>query len=284
MADYIFIRKSRNILSSFLHIILNLLLAIISIGATIITGSCLIGLILVIASKWRIFAVNHRYWWLNLRSSLVDLIVGTSFVLLTYYTLGTSVESTFRLASPYVFMALYAIWLIVIKPRSSTTFTMVQALTAVILGSTAAVYLDSSINTILHNLTGFISDSGALVLLEFLIGFAATHHVLIQHDKTDYLYPSLICGLFFGEVAWILHSWLIIYPLGAIGTINFSGLCVAQLGLILAVFIFAFFAIYNELIKHKGKIQFANIAMPVLFSIVVAIILLTGFSVPDFNI
>ena len=81
MADYIFIRKSRNILSSFLHVILNLLLAIASIGATIITGNCIIGLILVVVSKWRIFAVNHRYWLLNLRSSLVDFNVGISFVI-----------------------------------------------------------------------------------------------------------------------------------------------------------------------------------------------------------
>lgn len=100
MADYIFIRKSRNALSSLLHIVLNLLLAVTSIGATVITDNCTIGLILVIVSKWRIFAVNHRYWLLNIRSSLVDFIVGISFVLLAYYVpdsaLDTSLGASFR--------------------------------------------------------------------------------------------------------------------------------------------------------------------------------------------
>ncbi len=112
MADYIFIRKGRNALSSVLHVILNLALAIVSIGATIITGNCIIGIILVIISKWRVFAVNHRYWLLNIRSSLVDFIVGISFVLLAYAA-GTTL-----LPVHFLLMALYALWLIVIKPKS----------------------------------------------------------------------------------------------------------------------------------------------------------------------
>ncbi len=284
MADYIFIRKSRNALSSFLHITLNLLLAIVSIGATIITGNCLIGLILVIISKWRIFAVNHRYWLLNLRASLVDLIVGTSFILLTYYTIDSNINTSFRFVH-FFLMALYAIWLIIIKPRSSPTFTMIQALTAILLGSTAAVFLDSTITTTLHDLTGgLITNSGALTLTEFVIGFAASHHVLIQNEKNDYLFPSLICGLFFAEIAWLLHSWLIMYTIDSIGSFNTSGVCLSQLGIILSVLAFAYFEIYGELTKNHGKIQFANIALPVLFSLAVIIVLLTGFSIPRFNI
>lgn len=283
MADYIFIRKSRNALSSALHIVLNLLLAIVSIGATIITGNCIIGLILVIISKWRIFAVNHRYWLLNIRSSLVDLIVGTSFVLLTYYTIDSSINTTF-LPVHFLLMALYAIWLIIVKPRSSTTFTIIQALTAVLLGSTAAVFLDSTISTALHELTGSISDSGALTLIEFLIGFAASHHVLVQNAKNDYLFPSLICALIFGEISWLMHSWLILYTIDSLGSINTAGVCLSQLGIILSVLAFAYFKIYNELAHNKGKIQFANIALPVTFCLVVIIVLLTGFSLPRFNI
>lgn len=52
MTDYILVRKSRNALSSLVHVILNLLLAVISIGATVITGNCIIGLVLIVISKW----------------------------------------------------------------------------------------------------------------------------------------------------------------------------------------------------------------------------------------
>lgn len=132
MADYIFIRKSRNAISSLMHVILNLLLAVVSIGATVVTGSYLIGLVLIVVSKWRVFAVNHHYWLLNLRSSLVDFIVGVSFVLLAY-----AAGTTF-LPVHFVLMISYAVWLIFIKPRSSSRFAVIQALIAVLLGTTTA--------------------------------------------------------------------------------------------------------------------------------------------------
>ena len=91
MADYILIRKSRNILSTVLHIVLNILLGVGSIFLTTITGSFGLGLLLVLVSKWRIFAVRPRYWLLNIKSSLVDLIVGFSFVLIAYCS-GTIVR------------------------------------------------------------------------------------------------------------------------------------------------------------------------------------------------
>ena len=127
MADYIFIRKSRNAISSLAHVVLNLLLAVVSIGATVATGSILLGLILIVVSKWRVFAVNHRYWLINLRASLVDFIVGVSLVMLAY-----AAGTTF-LPVHFILMAVYAIWLIVIKPRSSFTFAIVQALIAILI-------------------------------------------------------------------------------------------------------------------------------------------------------
>ena len=84
MADYVLARKSRNVASNMVHIFLNLLLGIGSVLVTVLSGSPILGLILVIASKWRIFAVRSRYLWLNIKSNLVDLIVGISVVLLAY--------------------------------------------------------------------------------------------------------------------------------------------------------------------------------------------------------
>ena len=84
MADYVLIRKSRNVISSVLHVFLNILLGVGSVAITIATGSWIIGIILVIISKWRVFAVRPRYWLVNILSSLVDLIVGSSFVFIAY--------------------------------------------------------------------------------------------------------------------------------------------------------------------------------------------------------
>lgn len=260
MADYMFIRKSRNAISSLLHIILNLLLAVVSIGATVVTGNCIIGLVLIVASKWRVFAVNHRYWLLNIRSSLVDFIVGVGFVLLAY-----AAGTTF-LPVHFVLMAAYAIWLIAIKPRSSLIFNMIQALFAVLIGSTTA------------SVFAAITDSTVLVICEFIIGYAASHHVLVQSNSDSPSYISLIFGLIFSEIAWLSHSWLIIYTIGS------TGICVSQLALILTIITFAYFKIYDELAKHEYTLKFGNVALPIVFSIIIIAVLLIGFSQPRFNI
>lgn len=260
MADYIFIRKSRNALSSLLHVVLNLLLAVASIGITVLTGNCLIGLVLVLISKWRIFAVNHRYWLLNLRASLVDLIVGVSFVLLAYAA-GTSF-----LPVHILLMVAYAIWLIIVKPRSSTLATTVQAICAIFLGTTAA------------SIFAAVTDSILLVAATFVIGYAASYHVLVQSDNQDCTLISLVFGLISAEIAWLSHSWLIIYTLGT------TGIGIAQLSFILSVLAFAYFKICGNLSEHHGKLKIREIALPLAFCLIVIAVLVIGFSQPRFNI
>lgn len=260
MADYIFIRKSRNAISSLAHVLLNLLLAVVSISATVATGGVLIGLILIVVSKWRIFAVNHRYWLINIRASLVDFIVGIGMVMLAY-----AAGTTF-LPVHFVLMALYAIWLIIIKPRSSFTFAIVQSLIAVLIGSTAITVFAA------------IYDSWLAVAGEFLIGYATTYHVLVRSSEEKPALLALTAGLIFSEIAWLTHSWLIIY------TFSDSGLLVSQLALVLTLLAFAFFAICNERTKHNGRLKFKYVALPLIFSLLVIAVLLIGFSQPRFNI
>lgn len=260
MADYILVRRSRNALSSLVHIILNILLAVISIGVTVVTGNCLIGLILIVISKWRVFAVNHRYWWLNIRSSLVDFIVGVSFVLL-----ALAAGSTF-LPVHFILMAAYAIWLILIKPRTSYNAAILQALIAVLCGSTTA--------TIFAALT----DSWVIVIAEFIIGYAASNHVLVHSDEQNPSFISLICGLISAEIAWLSHTWLILY------TISSTGICISQLALILTVLMFLYFQVYTNISRNDGHLKLREITLPLIFSLVVVAILIISFSQPRFNI
>lgn len=264
MADYIFIRKSRNALSSLMHVLLNLALAVVSIGATVITGNCLIGLILIFVSKWRIFAVNHRYWLLNIRSSLVDFIVGAGFVLLAYAAGKSFLPVHFAL------MAAYAIWLIVLKPRSSAKFAITQALTAILVGSTAASIFAAITN---DNIMSLI-----LAVSEFIIGYAASNHVLVQASDTNPTLISLVVGLVFAEIAWLSHVWLIIYTIGS------TGICLSQLALILTVLAFAYFQVYSDMSKHKGKLMLGNVSLPLVFCAIMILVLVIGFSQPRFSI
>ena len=260
-SDYIFIRKSRNALSSFLHAVLNILLGIGSVFATIVSGSWIIGFILVLLSKWRMFAVRPHYLWLNIKSNLVDLIVGFSVVLLAYFS-GTTV-----LPVHYILSATYVLWLTIIKPKTSETWNLVQALSAVFLGTTAVTILAAHI------------DSSLLALLEFIIGYGAARHVLAQNNNmTMSGYPALLFGALFAEIAVLCHSWLIVYAFMQLGII------IPQLTIILTIFAFMTERIYRSVEGRDGSFKFKEIAVPTIFGIVVLATIIIGFSEPIFNV
>jgi len=260
MADYILARKSRNIASNMVHIFLNLLLGIGSVLVTVLSGSPLLGLILVLASKWRIFAVRSRYLWLNIKSNLVDLIVGISVVLLTYYA-GPEF-----LPVDFILMAFYCIWLLFIKPLSSEAATLAQSLIAVFLGMSAATIMTASLN------------SAVLILLAFLIGYAASRHVLSQSNDKDFTLTTLVCGLVFAEIAWLSYTWSIIYTFGS------TGIRIPQLAIILTIFAFVYNYTRQAMIKYQDDFRFKHIIGPVIFGAVLIAVIVIGFSNPIFNI
>lgn len=267
MSDFILFRKSRNIMSNVLHVILNFLLGVGSIILTIITGSWLLGFLLVILSKWRMFAVRPRYWLLNLKSNLVDLIVGVSFVLLAYCAGNTEIYFVH-----YLLAVLYSLWLIILKPMSSHTAAYVQALVAVFLGSTAATLMTAG------------SDAFFLVAACFVIGYGASRHVLVQSDDTDFTIVTLICGLIAAEIAWLCNSWLIVYKFTNVPLIGNTGIIIPQLSIILSLVAFCLGTVYHSIIKHDGKLKIQEVIMPVIFSLIVTAIIIIWFSKPIFDV
>lgn len=260
-SDYIFIRKSRNALSSVLHALLNILLGVGSVFATIVSGSWIIGFILVLLSKWRMFAVRPHYLWLNIKSNLVDLIVGFSLVLLTFFS-GTSV-----LPVHYLLAAVYVLWLTVVKPKTTETWNRVQALTAIFLGTCAVSILCASL------------DSSLPVALEFIIGYGAARHVLAQNNNmSDSGYPALIFGVIFAEIALLTHSWTIVYAFTELGII------IPQLAIILTIFGFMIERIFHAVEERDGELRLKDIALPVSFSLIILAVVIIGFSEPIFNV
>lgn len=260
MADYVLARKSRNIASSMMHVFLNLLLGVGAVLITVLSGSPLLGLLLVLISKWRIFAVRARYIWLNLKSNLVDLIVGISVVLLTYYA-GPSF-----MVVDFVLMAFYCVWLLFIKPLSSENATLAQSLIAVFLGMSAVTIMTANLNVVV------------LVLLSFLVGYAASRHVLVQSNDKDFTLTTLVCGLVFAEVAWLCYSWSIVYTFGS------TGIRVPQLAIILTIFAFVYNYARQAMIKYQDDFRFKHIVGPVVFGAVLIAIIVLAFSNPIFNI
>lgn len=260
MADFVIMRKSRNIASNLVHVFLNLLLGIMAVLVTVFSGSPLLGILLVLVSKWRIFAVRSRYLWVNLKSNLVDLIVGISVVLISYYS-GSAL-----LPVHFILMALYVVWLIIIKPRSSESANLVQSLVAVFLGVTASTFLAANTASIMA------------VILAFLVGYAASRHVLVQTDDKDFTLTTLVCGLIFAEAAWLSDCWAIIYTFGQ------TGIRVPQVAIVLTVFAFVYNYARQTMVRYRDDFRFKNIAGPVFFGLILVGIVVLFFSNPIFNI
>lgn len=260
MADYVLVRKSRNIMSSMVHVLLNLLLGVGAVLITVLSNSPILGIIMVVASKWRVFAVRARYLWLNIKSNLADLLVGLSVVLLAYYA-GPNF-----LAVHIVLMVFYSVWLLFIKPLSSETAVMAQSLIAVFMGMSAAVIMSSTFDPIV------------IVLLAFLIGYSASRHVLIQSDDNDFTLTTLICGLVFAELTWLFTSWSIIYTFGN------TGIRIPQLAIILTIFAFVYNSARTAMIKYQEDFRLKHIAAPAIFGALLIGTIVLFFSNPIFNI
>ncbi len=246
------------------HVLLNLLLGVGSVMITVLSGSPLLGLILVLASKWRVFAVRHRYWWFNVKSNLVDLIVGISVVLLAY-TAGQEF-----LIIDAILMVFYCLWLLFIKPLSSEKAAFTQSLIAVFLGISATVLMTASLSAIASSLVVAISA--------FVIGYAGSRHVLVQSDDKDFTLTTLVCGLAFSEVAWLSSNWTIIYTFGS------GGVRIPQLAILLTIFLFVYNYARSVMIKYQEDFRFKQIAGPVIFGAILAAIVVIWFSNPIFNI
>lgn len=260
MADYVLARKSRNIASNLVHIFLNILLGVGSVLVTVLSASPVLGLLLILVSKWRVFAVRGRYLWLNIKSNLVDIIVGVSVVLITYYAGATFLPVDALLA------IFYCVWLLFIKPMSSEKATLAQSLIAVFLGMSAAATAAANLNAIV------------VVLVAFLVGYAASRHVLVQSSDRDFTLTTLVCGLVFAEVAWLCQSWAIIYTFGA------SGIRIPQVAIILTIFAFVYNYARQAMIKYQDDFRFKHILGPVVFGVVLIGIIVIWFSNPIFNI
>ena len=121
-------------------------------------------------------------------------------------------------------------------------------------------------------------DPIVLVFLAFLIGYAASRHILIQSNDKDFTLTTLVCGLVFAEIAWLCYSWSIIYTFGD------TGIRIPQLAIILTIFAFVYNYTRGAMIKYQDDFRFKHIVGPVIFGVVLVAIIVLCFSNPIFNI
>lgn len=269
MADYVILRRGRNALSTATHAMLNIGLAVTSTILTVVSANWVFAILLVLLSKWRILAVRPRYWWLNLKANLVDLTVGISLALLVYLANPAGGINLWQILLTIIYM----IWLVAIKPLSTTRGAEVQALFAVFFGSFIVSLITAQLNPIVG------------VIVSFIIGYGATRHVLIQGDDHDFTLTTFIFGMMMSELYWICYHWTIAYQLGRGTEVGFiTGFSIPQFPIIATIMLFVFSRGYKSAVRHDGKIRIDDILAPAIFSALVMVLMVFFYSVPNFNI
>lgn len=158
----------------------------------------------VMLSKWRMFAVRPRFWAANIRANGIDLMVAFSVVALINYSGSLAVQ--------LVWTALYALWLIVIKPRSDRLAVTIQASIGQLIALSALYLVWADAPTIVFTaLTG-------------LICFIAAHHFLDAFEEPYTRMLAYIWGYFGAALAWLLSHWLLYYGWIAQPTLLLSAL------------------------------------------------------------
>jgi hypothetical protein len=187
----------------FLHLGLVSVLPI-AVFVLVVLNFVQLALSIVVLSKWRMFAVRPRFWASNIRANAVDLMVGLSIVIFMVHSGSWSVK--------FMWAALYAVWLLAIKPGVSMLMISTQAFIGQ-LAALMALYLTWA--------------SGPIYGLTFLTGlfcFLAARHFLETFDEPYARMLAYIWGYFGAALAWLLSHWLLFYGVLAQSTLLLSTL------------------------------------------------------------
>ncbi|HSX28066.1 MAG TPA: hypothetical protein VLF60_01310 [Candidatus Saccharimonadales bacterium] len=178
-----------------LHFLLNLALPVVIFLLASQWQLYAVALALILLSKWRIFAVQPRFWWANIQANLIDVLVGVSI-------LGLMFQAKDSMAFQAVWAALYAIWLVAIKPQSGSGAVSLQAAIGQALGITALFWYADQANDLL------------IVAGTWVVAYSAARHVVSSYEEDLLVLLSAVWGLFVAEIAWLLNRWLVVYTIG----------------------------------------------------------------------
>lgn len=254
--EFLRVVRRRSFLSEGIYILLNIGLAVAILVSTLATNTPWLALALVLLSKWRILAVRPRYWFAHVEANMVDMIVSIGTVVLIY--LAGMVAGGTGLVVQVSLAVLYALWLLLLKPRTKVNDIAIQAAVAVVVGTMALASVS------------YEWPSSVVVVALWLIGYSCARHVLVSHTESDIRFLSLLWGFIFAEIGWLTYHWTIAYPL-----FFALQLKVPQATLILTALSFLAERAYRSYVRHE-TVRRSDIMLPLIFSIVLlAALLLT---------
>lgn len=231
--------------SGFLHIIFTAAIPILAF-ILIRLDFAWLAVALVLISKWRMFAVKARHWPAIVRANSVDIFAGLSFVVF--------MASTNAMSLQLFWVALYALWLLAIKPKSGPLWVGVQALLSQMLSLVAIFYYFSESSTVI------------LVFATWGVTYLSARHFLSAFDEAMARATSYVWSFFAASIAWLSGHWLILYG------------PIAQPALLISVLAYGLAAMYY--LEHTDRLT-KNIRrqfVAVMFMVVVFLIVFSEWS------
>lgn len=255
--DFLRTGKRRSLVSNIAYNGLNIALAVAILVAMQLSNSHIPGFLLILVSKWRIFAVRPRYWFANIQANLVDIIVSIGFVVFLY-------AAGSNLAFQIPLTLLYISWLLFLKPRSKRSLVAIQAGIAVFIG-VSALFMHS-----------YAWPATVTVLAMWIIGYSAAYHVTSSYDKEDHsLFLRLVWAFVFAELGWLLYHWTIAYPIPGLAGVQIPQAAIIALGLSFVAERF-----YHSYNKNDGVVQIQEVLPSSLFVLSVISVLIVIFNTP----
>lgn len=184
----------------------------------------LLALVLVLVSKWRIFAVRPRFWSINLRANLLDIIFIVSVVSLAIHPAVTPLAQAF-------WLLVLAVWQVVLKQLSGQSLMVLQAALGQFVGLMALLAYAAYISVGQLYMV-------AIVIGAWGIGYAAARHIMASYDhepKTEFF--GLLWGFVVAQLTWLLSHWLQVYVI-------IPGVSIPQIALIVILLGFAAWRVY----------------------------------------
>ncbi len=145
----------------------------------------------VLLSKWRMFVVRPRYWLTNLIANAVDIIVGVSTVVFMSHTSSMAVQLGIA--------AIYAVWLVFVKPGSSVMAVSAQALVSQAVGM-VALYM-----------TWTTAPTLGIVVATWLISYLSARHFFTSFEDDYNDFYAFTWAYFSAALVWLLGHWLLFY-------------------------------------------------------------------------
>lgn len=245
--------RQRSLLSELSYYALNVGLAVVLFVVSQTIQSPLLAVALMLLSKWRVFAVRPRHWWVNIQANMVDTIVGLGIVALMYLP-GSQWPVQAILA------VLYACWLVVLKPMSKQRAMLIQSLIALGLGTTALLAVSYEWPVLF------------VVLCMWIIGYSAARHFLYSYEEPHIVFLSMLWGILVAEIGWLAHYWTFSYVIpGAMP------LRLPQATIILLLLAFVGERLYRSWARH-GRIVSNEVILPATLAVLVIMTMLLFFN------